>query len=156
MPPARVAPSRANGPWTAQAAGDSDGGQGSADCSRKQGSDCATRVVDDVLSDNLQQHKWQTMAAEKGAKGKASVFEVDTNSVLEGGNVFSWLRSGDGTVARNIGIKYDCRAQTLEIQLIYHCTGGQACVLDPSIDKYAGKVLPATDIKGWFKEACER
>ena len=126
------------------------------DCSRKQGSDCATRVVDDVLSDNLQQHKWQTMAAEKGAKGKASVFEVDTNSVLEGGNVFSWLRSGDGTVARNIGIKYDCRAQTLEIQLIYHCTGSQACVLDPSIDKYAGKVLPATDIKGWFKEACER
>ena len=126
------------------------------DCSRKQGSDCATRVVDDVLSDNLQQHKWQTMASEKGAKGKASVFEVDTNSVLEGGNVFSWLRSGDGTQARNIGIKYDCRAQTLEIQLIYHCTGSQACVLDPNIDKYAGKVLPATDIKGWFKEACER
>jgi len=126
------------------------------DCSRKQGSDCATRVVDDVLSDNLQQHKWQTMAAEKGAKGKASVFEVDTNSVLEAGNVFSWLRAGDGTAARNIGIKYDCRAQTLEIQLIYHCTGSQACVLDPSIDKYSGKVLPATDIKGWFKEACER
>ena len=109
-----------------------------------------------MLSDNLQQHKWQTMAAEKGAKGKASVFEVDTNSVLEGGNVFSWLRSGDGTQARNIGIKYDCRAQTLEIQLIYHCTGAQACLLDPSIDKYAGKVLPANDIKGWFKEACER
>ena len=72
------------------------------------------------------------------------------------GNVYSWLRSGDGTVARNIGIKYDCRAQTLEIQLIYHCTGSQACVLDPNIDKYAGKVLPANDIKGWFKEACER
>jgi len=126
------------------------------ECSRKQGSDCATRVVDVVLSDSLQQHKWQTMASEKGAKGKVSVFEVDTNSVVEGGNVFSWLRSGDGTQARNIGIKYDCRAQTLEIQLIYHCTGTQACVLDPNIDKYAGKVLPATDIKGWFKEACER
>ena len=126
------------------------------DCSRKQGRDCATRVVDDVLSDNLQQHKWQTMAADKGAKGKASVFEVDTNSVLEAGNVFSWLRAGDGTQARNIGIKYDCRAQTLEIQLIYHCTGNPPCVLDPGIDKYAGKVLPATDIKGWFKEACER
>ena len=126
------------------------------DCSRKQGSDCTTRVVDDVLSANIQEHKWQTMAAEKDAKGKGTVFEVDTNSFLEGGNVYSWLRSGDGTVARNIGIKYDCRAQTLEIQLIYHCTGSQACVLDPNIDKYAGKVLPANDIKGWFKEACER
>ncbi len=126
------------------------------DCSRKQGSDCAQRVVDDVLSDNLQAHKWQTMATEKGAKGKASVFEVDTNSVLEGGNVFSWLRSGDGNLARNIGIKYDCRAQAMEIQLIYHCTAGQACVLDPNIDKYAGKVIPATDIRSWFKEACER
>ena len=126
------------------------------DCSRKQAGDCPTRVVDDVLGDKLQAHKWQTMAAEKGAKGKETVFEVDANSVLEGGNVFSWLRSGDGNQARNIGIKYDCRAQTLEIQLIYHCTGSQACVLDPNIDKYAGKVLPATDIKGWFKEACER
>ena len=126
------------------------------ECSRKQGKDCATRVVDDVLSDNLQEHKWQTMASDKGAKGKASVFEVDTNSVLEGGNVFTWLRSGDGTQARNIGIKYDCRAQAIEIQLIYHCSGGGACALDPNIDKYAGKVLPATDIKGWFKEACER
>lgn len=126
------------------------------DCSRKQGGDCATRVVDDVLSDNLQPRQWQTMAADKGAKGKATVFEVDANAVLEGGNVFSWLRSGDGTAARNIGIKYDCRAQTLEIQLIYHCTGSQACVLDPNIDRYAGKVLPATDIKGWFKEACDR
>ena len=126
------------------------------ECSRKQGVDCATRVVDDVLSDNLQQHKWQAMASDKGAKGKASVFEVDTNSVLESGNVFTWLRAGDGTQARNIGIKYDCRAQALEIQLIYHCTGGGACALDPNIDKYAGKVLPATDIKGWFKEACER
>ena len=126
------------------------------DCSRKQGSDCATRVVDDVLSDRLQQHKWQTMASERDAKGKPSVFEVDTNSLLEGGNVFSWLRSGDGTQARNIGIKYDCRAQTLEIQLIYHCKGSQGCVLDPNIDKYAGKILPATDIKSWFKEACER
>jgi hypothetical protein len=126
------------------------------ECSRKHGKDCATRVVDDVLSDNLQEHKWQTMASDKGAKGKASVFEVDTNSVLEGGNVFTWLRSGDGTQARNIGIKYDCRAQAIEIQLIYHCSGGGACALDPNIDKYAGKVLPATDIKGWFKEACER
>jgi hypothetical protein len=126
------------------------------ECSRKQGKDCATRVVDDVLSDNLQEHKWQTMASDKGAKGKAAVFEVDTNSVLESGNVFTWLRSGDGTQARNIGIKYDCRAQAIEIQLIYHCSGAGACALDPNIDKYAGKVLPATDIKGWFKEACER
>lgn len=126
------------------------------ECSRKQGTDCATRVVDDVLSDKLQQHKWQTMASDKGGKGKASVFEVDTNSVLESGNVFTWLRAGDGSQARNIGIKYDCRAQALEIQLIYHCTGGATCALDPNIDKYAGKVLPATDIKGWFKEACER
>jgi hypothetical protein len=125
-------------------------------CSKKQGGDCANRVVDDVLNDRLQEHKWQTMASEKGATGKASVFEVDANSVLEGGNVFSWLRSGDGTQARNVGIKYDCRGQSLEIQLIYHCTGAQGCVLDPNIDKYAGKVLPATDIKGWFKEACER
>jgi hypothetical protein len=126
------------------------------DCSRKQGVDCATRVLDNVLSDNLQAHKWQTMASEKDAKGKGTVFEVDANSVLEAGNVFSWLRSGDGTQARNIGIKYECRAQTLEIQLIYHCAGSQACVLDPNIDKYAGKILPANDIKGWFKEACER
>jgi hypothetical protein len=126
------------------------------DCSRKKGSDCAKRVVDDVLNDSLQPHKWQTMASDKGATGKGSVFEVDTNSTMEGGNVFSWLRSGDGTQARNVGIKYDCRMQSLEIQLIYHCTGTQACVLDPNIDKYAGKVLPANDIKGWFKEACER
>ena len=126
------------------------------DCSRKQGVDCPTRVVDNVLSDNLQEHKWQTMASEKDAKGKGTVFEVDANSVLEAGNVFSWLRSGDGTQARNIGIKYECRAQTLEIQLIYHCAGSQACVLDPNIDRYAGKILPANDIKGWFKEACER
>lgn len=126
------------------------------DCARKQAGDCPTRVVDDVLSAKLQTHKWQTMAAEKGAKGRETVFEVDANSVLESGNVFSWLRSGDGNQARNIGIKYDCRAQTMEIQLIYHCTGSQACVLDPNIDKYAGKVLPANDIKGWFKEACER
>jgi len=126
------------------------------DCSRKQGSDCAKRVVDEVLSDSLQQHKWQTMASEKGPAGKASVFEVDANSVLEGGNVFSWLRSGDGAQARNVGIKYDCRAQSLEIQLIYHCTGDKPCVLDPNLDKYSGKVLPATDIKSWFKDACER
>ena len=71
-------------------------------------------------------------------------------------NVFSWLRSGDGTQARNIGIKYDCRAQTLQIQLIYQCKGSQGCALDPNIDKYAGKILPATDIKSSFKEACER
>ena len=130
-----------------------------ARCETARGSkavDCATRVVDNVLSDNLQAHKWQTMASEKDAKGKGTVFEVDANSVLEAGNVFSWLRSGDGTQARNIGIKYECRAQTLEIQLIYHCAGSQACVLDPNIDKYAGKILPANDIKGWFKEACER
>ena len=126
------------------------------DCMRKLGSDCATRVVNDVLSDNLQSHKWQTMATEKGAKDKGPVFEVDTNSVLEGGDVFSWLRSGDGNRARNIGVKYACRAQTLEIQLVYSCTGGQACKLDPGIDKYAGKVIPATDIRSWFKEACER
>jgi hypothetical protein len=125
-------------------------------CSRQQGADCTKRVVDNVLNDNLQEHKWQTMASDKGAAGKASVFEVDARSVLEGGNVFSWLRSSDGTQARNVGIKYDCRAQSLEIQLIYHCAAGKACVLDPNIDKYAGKVLPATDIKGWFKEACER
>jgi hypothetical protein len=126
------------------------------ECSRKQGSDCANRVVDAVLNDSLQAHKWQTMSSETDAKGKASVFEVDANSVLEGGNVFSWLRSGDGNRARNIGIKYDCRARALEIQLIYHCTGSQPCTLDPNIDKYAGKVLPATDIKSWFKDACER
>ena len=126
------------------------------DCMRKQGSDCAARVVNDVLSDSLQAHKWQTMATEKGAKDKGPVFEVDANSVLEGGEVFSWLRSGDGNRARNIGIKYACRPQTLEIQLVYNCTGGQACTLDPNIDKYAGKVLPATDIRGWFKDACER
>jgi hypothetical protein len=125
-------------------------------CSRKQGSDCATRVVNDVLGDTLLPHTWQTVATEKGAKGKGPVFEVDANSVLEGGNVFSWLRSGDGNVARNIGIKYDCRAQTLEIQLVYNCTGSQTCVLDPNIDKYAGRVIPATDIKSWFKDACER
>lgn len=126
------------------------------DCSRKRGGDCADRVIGDVMSAKLQQHRWQTMASEKGAKGKASVFEVDANSVIDGGNVFSWLRSGDGSTARNIGIKYDCRAQTLEIQLIYQCTANQPCVLDPNIEKYAGKVLPATDIRGWFKEACER
>jgi hypothetical protein len=126
------------------------------DCLRKQGSDCATRVVNDVLSDTLQAHKWQAMATEKGARDKGPVFEVDTNSVLEGGEVFSWLRSGDGSRARNIGIKYACRPQTLEIQLVYNCTGGQACKLDPNIDKYAGKVIPATDIKSWFKDACER
>ncbi|MDB5801533.1 MAG: hypothetical protein JWL63_2472 [Rhodocyclales bacterium] len=129
------------------------------DCSRKDANDCATRVVNDVVNDALFPHKWQIMSSEKDPKGKASVFEVDTNSVLEAGNVFSWLRSGDGmTSARNIGIKYDCRAQSLEIQLIYNCSGSQlqTCVLDPSIEKYAGKVIPATDIKSWFKGACER
>ena len=126
------------------------------ECSRKQGSDCATRVVNAVLSDSLQVHKWQTMTTDKGARGKGPVFEVDTNSVLEAGEVFSWLRSGDGDRARNIGIKYACRAQTLEIQLVYNCAGGQTCTLDPNIDKYAGKVIPATDIKNWFKDACER
>ena len=127
------------------------------DCLRKQpGSDCQARAVDAVLNDTLQPHKWQTMATEKGAAGKASVFEVDANSVLEGRNVFSWLRSSDGAQARNVGIKYDCRGESLEIQLIYHCTAGKPCALDPNIDKYAGKVLPANDIKGWFKEACER
>ena len=126
------------------------------DCMRKQGSDCATQVVNDVLSDSLQTHKWQTMSTEKGAKDKGPVFEVDTNSVLEGGEVFSWLRSGDGSRSRNIGIKYACRPQTLEIQLVYNCAGEQACKLDPNIDKYAGKVIPATDIRSWFKDACER
>ncbi len=126
------------------------------DCTRKGGNDCTERVVADVMNASLQQHRWQTMASEKGARGKASVFEVDGNSVIENGNVFSWLRSGDGTNARNIGIKYDCRAQTLEIQLIYQCTANQPCVLDPNLDKYAGKVLAAHDIRGWFKEACER
>ncbi len=126
------------------------------DCTRKLGSDCATRVVNDVLSDSLQAHKWQTMATEKGAKDKGPVFEVDTNSVLERGDVFSWLRSGDGGRARNIGVKYACRAQTLEIQLVYNCAGSQTCKFDPNIDKYAGKVIPATDIRSWFKDACER
>ena len=126
------------------------------DCMRKRGSDCATRVVDDVLGDTLQAHKWQTMVTEKGAKDKGPVFEVDANSVLEGGDVFSWLRSGDGNRARNIGVKYACRAQTLEIQLVYSCTGSQACKFDPSIEKYAGKIIPATDIRSWFKDACER
>lgn len=126
------------------------------DCMRKQGSDCATRVVNDVLSDTMAPHKWQTMATDKGAKDKGPVFEVDANSVLEGGDVFSWLRSGDGNRSRNIGIKYACRPQTLEIQLVYNCTGGQTCKLDPNIDKYAGKVIPATDIRSWFKDACER
>jgi hypothetical protein len=129
------------------------------ECSRKDASNCAARVVNDVANDSLFAHKWQVMSSEKDAKGKMSVFEVDTNSVLEAGNVFSWLRSGDGaTTARNIGVKYDCRAQSLEIQLIYHCSGNQlqSCTLDPNIDKYAGKVIPATDIKSWFKGACER
>ncbi|MDB5815030.1 MAG: hypothetical protein JWN23_2147 [Rhodocyclales bacterium] len=129
------------------------------DCSRKDTNDCAVRVIQDVMNDALFPHKWQTMSSEKDAKGKLAVFEVDTNSVLEAGNVFSWLRSGDGTTsARNIGIKYDCRAQSLEIQLIYNCSGSQLqmCSLDPNIDKYAGKVIPATDIKSWFKGACER
>ncbi|MEP7300282.1 MAG: hypothetical protein ABI699_02050 [Caldimonas sp.] len=126
------------------------------DCVRKQGIDCAARVIDDVLSDSLQAHKWQAVATEKGARDKGPVFEVDANSVLEGGEVFSWLRSGDGNRARNIGIKYACRPQTLEIQLVYNCTGGQACKLDPNIDKYAGKVIPAAEIRSWFKDACER
>ena len=126
------------------------------DCMRKLGSDCAARVINDVLSDTLQAHKWQAMATEKGARDKGPVFEVDANSVLEGGDVFSWLRSGDGNRARNIGIKYACRPQTLEIQLVYNCMGGQTCKLDPNIDKYAGKVISATDIRSWFKDACER
>ena len=92
----------------------------------------------------------------EGRQGQGHRVRGRCQLVLEAGNVFSWLRSGDGTQARNIGIKYECRAQTLEIQLIYHCAGSQACVLDPNIDRYAGKILPANDIKGWFKEACER
>ncbi|MEC5386839.1 hypothetical protein VVD49_13980 [Uliginosibacterium sp. H3] len=125
------------------------------DCTRKEGTDCATTVVNGVLNDTLFPHKWQTMATEKDAKGKGSVFEVDANSQLEAGNVYSWLRSGDGALARNIGVKYGCRAQTLEIQLVYNCQQ-QGCALDVNIDKYAGKVIPATDIKNWFKGACER
>jgi len=125
------------------------------DCARKDGTDCATKVADGVLNDTLFPHKWQTMAVEKGSNGKGPVFEVDSNSQLESGNVFSWLRSGDGALARNIGIKYSCRAQTLEIQLVYNCQQ-QSCALDVNIDKYAGKVIPATDIKNWFKGACDR
>ncbi|HSD39399.1 MAG TPA: hypothetical protein VLC92_17965 [Rhodocyclaceae bacterium] len=125
------------------------------DCLRKAGRDCATKVADGVLNDTLFVNRWQTMSSEKDGKGKGSVFEVDANSQLEAGNVFSWLRSGDGTQARKIGIKYSCRAQTLEIQLVYNCQQ-QGCTFDPNIDKYAGKVIPATDIKNWFKGACDR
>lgn len=128
------------------------------DCARRGETGCAERVIDDVINDRLFQHKWQTMSSEKDAKGKTTIFDVDTNSQLENGNVFSWLRSGDTSNARNIGIKYDCRGQSLEIQLIYTCSGSQLqnCTLDPSVEKYAGKVIPATDIKNWFKGACDR
>ncbi|GAA5168164.1 hypothetical protein [Viridibacterium curvum] len=128
------------------------------ECQRQNLSDCASRVSREIMDDRLFRHKWQLMSSDKDAKGREVNFEVDANSELAEGNVFSWLRTGDASNARKIGIKYDCRGQALTIQLIYNCSGAElkACTLDPNIDKYVGRVIPATDIRKWFVSACER
>lgn len=127
------------------------------ECSRSNRGNCAEQVLDKVLSGDQFPHKWQTMSADKESKGPGASYFVDANSELEGGNIFSWLRSsGSGGAARDIGIKYDCRAEKLEIQLIYNCSAAGSCTLDPNIDKYSGRVLPAGEIKAWFRKACER
>ncbi len=122
-------------------------------CGGVSKSDCRDQVASGVVGNTLFKHAWKTMVRDKD-----KVFDVDTQSVLENGNVFSWLRSGDSTSARQIGIKYDCQAQSLQIQLIYHCTGleGASCTFDEGIEKYAGRVMPAAEIKSWFVGACQR
>ncbi|MFT3736210.1 MAG: hypothetical protein QM776_14525 [Rhodocyclaceae bacterium] len=128
------------------------------ECQRQNLSDCANRVTGEILEDRLFRHRWQLMSSDKDAKGREVNFEVDANSELAEGNVFSWLRTGDTSNARKIGIKYDCRGQALTIQLIYNCSGAElkSCTLDPNVDKYVGRVIPATDIRKWFVSACER
>lgn len=128
------------------------------ECQRQNLSDCASRVATEISEDRRFRHKWQLMSSDKDAKGREVRFEVDANSELSDGNVFSWLRTGDTSAARQIGIKYDCRGEALTIQLIYNCSGEdlKACTLDPNFDKYVGKVIPAADIRKWFTSACER
>lgn len=127
------------------------------DCSRSSRRDCVERVLDKVISGDQFSHRWQTMSSEREGKGPGASYFVDANSEAEGGNIFSWLRSSaGGGASRDIGIKYDCRAEKLEIQLIYNCSMPGACALDPNIEKYSGRVLPAGEIKAWFRKACER
>lgn len=116
--------------------------------------DCRSRMLEGMVAGTYFQHDWQSMFAEKNVS-----YEVDRRSLGEGGLVYSWFRfldAGNGS-ARKTGIKYDCRSQALEIQLLYSCSaGGSACVLDRNFDKYVGRAIPAATIKGWFKGGCER
>lgn len=123
--------------------------------------DCRQRLLREIELGTLFKHSWQTMFSEKGSGNTTINYEVDKNSVSETGRVFSWFRFLDSASgnSRNTGIKYDCRSEALEIQLLYNCTGGtqtSACTLDRNFDKYVGKAIPAATIKGWFKTACER
>lgn len=122
--------------------------------------DCRSTLLHAIDQGAHFEHDWQSMFTERGSTGNIS-YEVDRHSVSQAGTVYSWLRFlevGNGS-SRVTGIRYDCQAQALEIQLLYNCKGGGAsggCVLDRNFDKYVGKALPAAAIKGWFKTACER
>ncbi|GAB2891394.1 hypothetical protein GCM10027046_20230 [Uliginosibacterium flavum] len=131
-------------------------------CERPEAAlDCRQRVLREVETGSLFKHNWQTMFSDNAAGKAPTSYEVDKSSVSELGRVFSWFRflnSANGD-SRNTGIKYDCRSEALEIQLLYNCTGGAqtaTCTLDRNFDKYVGKAIPAATIKGWFKSACER
>ncbi|NSL54240.1 MORN repeat-containing protein [Uliginosibacterium aquaticum] len=114
--------------------------------------DCRATTLAAIAAGRHFEHDWQNMFAEKGVS-----YDVDRRSSSEAGVVFSWFRFADfnANLLRHTGIKYDCRSQALEIQLIYNCNG-KACSLDKNFDRYVGKTIPAATIKGWFKGGCER
>lgn len=123
--------------------------------------DCRTRILSDIEQGRLFKHAWQTMFSDKNSTGATISYEVDKNSASAAGKVYSWFRflNANTGLSRNTGIKYECRSESLEIQLLYNCSGGaeaSTCTLDRNFDKYVGKSLPAATIKGWFKNACDR
>lgn len=123
--------------------------------------DCRDQIVQKIIDDRQFQHDWQALTREGANPADHARMEVDRHSILDEGNVFTWLRFSATDSARSIkaGIRYNCETESLDIQLIYRCLGTQGmsvCTLDPDIDAYAGKPIPATPITGWFDTACRR
>ena len=125
-----------------------------ASCARPDSKpDCRTHMLDAMAHGKHFEHDWQAMFTEKNLS-----YEVDRRSQSAEGRVFSWFRFLDtrNGSSRKTGIKFDCRSQALEIQLLYACPADStSCVLDRNFDKYVGKTIPAATIRNWFKGGCE-
>lgn len=111
---------------------------------------CRQLILDEIAAGRYFEHRWQALPGEAGQ-------EIDRQANAQDGLAFTWLRFADakGGNFRKAGLQYDCRSQSLQIQLLFVCNASQ-CLLDPLLDRHAGQSIPASNLHNWFRSACAR